>query len=362
MKRSFESQARHHLAGACALLAALALIGVAHARTQRAAAALTENPHGSFHGECALCHGAEGWSPARISPRFNHARFGFALEGAHAAASCRACHTSLDFSQEKTMCVSCHQDVHQGELGLECARCHTPRSFIDRAAMVRAHQLTRFPLAGRHASLDCESCHPPAPSGHMRFVGTEPNCSGCHLADYRAASVPNHAASGFPLTCMDCHGTVAWTPARFDHNRTAFPLTGAHLRTPCLRCHGDGVYQGKNTACVSCHQTDYDGTNDPAHGPAGFSTACATCHTTTSWAGATFDHDARFFPIYSGTHSGRWSSCTTCHNVPSSYLQFTCFSCHPHDDQAGTTSHHSGVSGYSYDSQACYRCHPRGRN
>jgi hypothetical protein len=362
MKRPLDHPARHRVAGVLAALTALACIGAAHARTGRVAAEVPGNPHGRFHGECALCHGAEGWSPAKISPRFDHARFGFALEGAHAAAGCRACHASLDFSQEKTTCVSCHQDAHQGELGLDCARCHTPRSFIDHAAMVRAHQLTRFPLSGRHAGLECESCHPPEPSGHLRFVGTEPNCSGCHLADYRATTVPDHAASGFPLTCQDCHGTVTWIPARFDHNRTAFPLTGAHLRTACLRCHGDGVYRGKNTACVSCHQSDYDGTTDPPHGAAGFSTACATCHTTVSWAGATFDHDTSFFPIYSGTHAGRWSSCTTCHNVPASYLQFTCFSCHPHDDQAGTDSHHTGVPTYTYDSAACYRCHPRGRN
>jgi cytochrome c553 len=364
MKRPFEFGIREMIAGGAAILAVLAMLAALPSGAARsaspAASAIPENPHGSFRGECALCHGAEGWSPAKITPRFNHAKFGFALEGAHAAAECRACHATLDFSQEKTHCASCHQDVHQGELGTECARCHTPRSFIDRTAMVRAHLLTRFPLEGRHASLDCESCHPPTPSGHMRFVGTPPNCSGCHMNDYNAATVPDHAASGFPTTCNECHTMVGWTPARFDHKHTAFPLTGAHLRTPCMSCHGDGVYKGKNTACVSCHQPDYDGASDPPHGPAGFSTACATCHTTTSWAGATFNHDAAFFPIYSGVHNGKWSSCTTCHNVPSSYLQFTCFSCHPHDDQAGTNSHHTRVPTYSYNSADCYRCHPRG--
>ncbi|HEY6866116.1 MAG TPA: hypothetical protein VI792_02600 [Candidatus Eisenbacteria bacterium] len=418
---------------AALVLAACALAAGVGSRAAVQPSTAPANPHGRFHGECGDCHGSEGWTPAKISPRFNHAKFGFPLEGAHAAAACRACHATLDFSQEKTQCVGCHQDVHQGELGIDCARCHTPRTFIDRAAMVRAHQLTRFPLSGAHASLDCESCHPSAPEGHMQFVGTPPNCSGCHMADYRATTDPDHSASGFPVTCQNCHSSITWKPASFDHNRTAFPLTGAHRATPCMSCHGDGVYKGKatacvschladyngttnpvhsssgfstacegchnttswagaafdhnktafpltgahittpcqschgdgvyagkSTACVSCHQNDYNGTTNPAHAAAGFSTACQSCHNTTNWSGATFNHDGPYFPIYSGTHAGRWNACTDCHTSSTSYQPFTCFNCHPHDDKAQTDSNHSSVSGYSYDSNACYSCHPRG--
>ena len=59
------------------------------------------------------------------------------------------------FNEVDPACVSCHQDVHQGELGTDCGRCHTERSFIEGAQMQRVHQLTRFPLRGTHASLDC---------------------------------------------------------------------------------------------------------------------------------------------------------------------------------------------------------------
>ena len=319
------------------------------------------NPHGKFQGECALCHSATGWKPAKISPRFDHSKFGFPLEGAHAASDCRACHTSLDFSQQKQQCVSCHEDIHRGELGTECARCHTSRSFIDPATMQRRHQLSRFPLTGSHAALECESCHRPVSAGHMQFVGTQADCYGCHAADYRAARTPDHVAGGFPQNCTSCHGSVSWHPARFDHERTRFPLTGAHRTAACASCHGDGVYAGKSTACVSCHQSDYDGTTNPAHAAAQFSTACQTCHNTSSWDGASFDHDTNFFPIYSGRHAGLWSQCATCHNVASNYSQFTCFSCHPHSDPTQTQSNHGGVSGYTYTSQACYSCHPRGQ-
>jgi hypothetical protein len=247
-------------------------------------------------------------------------------------------------------------------MGPDCASCHTPRSGVDRAAMARRHQMTRFPLSGGHAGLDCESCHQPASQGHLQFVGTEAECVNCHRTDYDNAKNPDHKGGGFPTECAECHSPTSWAGANFDHSQTAFPLTGAHRGVACQSCHGDGVYAGKSTDCSSCHMADYNGTSNPGHAAAGFSTACATCHTTTAWAGATFDHDGPFFPIYSGTHRGRWTACTDCHTNLNRYSDFNCLTCHPHDDKAQTDAKHAGRSGYSYDSAACYRCHPRGTN
>jgi hypothetical protein len=552
----------------CALTAALA-----------AQQPTVQNPHGQLSHPCADCHSPDAWTPARISSAFDHAKAGrFPLDGVHATVACRSCHTTLTFKGAPRECASCHKDPHQGELGSSCERCHTPRSFVDRTQMTRAHQLTRFPLTGAHIAVDCESCHTPTAAGKMTFVARSTACGDCHLKDYQATRNPDHSAGGFPHDCEQCHVTVSWQTARFDHNATAFPLTGAHVQLACTQCHGDGVYKGKPTACVSCHQTDYSNTQspnhqqaqfptdctlchttttwngatfdhnstafpltgahvqvncdqchgdgvykgkpttcvschqsdynnatDPSHVQAQFPTDCTTCHTTTTWTGATFDHnstafpltgahiqascqqchgdgvykgkpttcischqteynnttdpshpqaqfptdctvchttttwngatfdhnstafpltgahiqatcaqchgdgiykgkstacvschqtdynnttdpnhqqaqfttdcaachtttvwtsatytshDAQFFPIYSGAHAGRWNSCSTCHINPSDYRQFDCLSCH---SQSQTDPHHSGVNGYTYDSQACYRCHPRGR-
>jgi hypothetical protein len=319
-------------------------------------------PHGSFRQDCSLCHGSEAWKPARISRKFDHARFGFPLSGAHAATSCTSCHASLDFTRTERLCASCHEDPHRGEMGSDCARCHTARSFIDHSGMLRAHQLTRFPLTGSHASLECESCHRPGAQGHLQFLSAAAECESCHLEDYRNVRTPDHAAGGFPTDCQSCHSTWRWAGARFDHARTTFPLTGAHRAVACASCHGDGVYRGKSADCVSCHRSDYDGTSNPAHAGAGFGTQCATCHNTTRWEDATFDHDGTFFPIHSGTHRNRWNSCTDCHTNPSNYGVFTCLSCHPHSDRTETDGHHRGTSGYQYDSNACYTCHPQGRH
>lgn len=411
--------------------AALAVLALALVVARLPAQQSTRSPHGSLAEPCADCHAPDRWTPARVT-RFEHARTGFTLSGAHAQTTCRGCHASLDFQRAPDSCSACHTDVHRSELGADCAQCHTSRRFLDRGAMARAHQLTRFPLTGTHLAVDCESCHSPTAQGRLRFVTTPTDCVQCHNEAYRLAKNPDHLTGGFPTTCDQCHstttwpgarfnhavtrfpltgahravrceqchtggvfkgtgstcvechqsdydrttepghraaafptdctachGTAAWVPAPFDHEGTRFPLTGAHRAAPCAQCHGDGVYTGKSTTCVSCHQADYDGTSDPGHRAAGFPTTCADCHGTSTWEGASFDHDASFFPIYSGRHRGEWTSCGTCHTSATSFQAFTCFSCHEHS-KAETDGHHGDVSGYRYESQACYSCHPRG--
>jgi hypothetical protein len=390
-----------------------------------------KSPHGEYREDCSMCHSPGGWKPAKISKKFDHERF-LPLAGAHAAVACTQCHKSLDFAMAPTACVDCHGDVHSGELGDDCARCHGTRSFVDRNDHIRLHRVTRFPLSGAHATVDCEGCHPLAAPGALTYVNTATECEACHMDDYAATTDPDHRAVGFPTDCASCHDEVTWSRARFDHGVTGFALTGAHAPLPCERCHVGGVFTGLSPECVSCHQADYDGTGDPAHAAAGFSTQCAQCHNTTSWddaffnhngtafpltgahvplscnschgggvynglpsecvschqddyngaadpphtassfptdctqchnttrwEGARFDH-AAYFPIYSGTHAGKWDTCADCHTNAASYADFSCLGCHPHSDQQKTDGDHQGENGYAYNSAACYNCHPRG--
>ena len=318
-----------------------------------------DNPHGPKIGACSMCHRPAAWTPVAISKDFHHAPGVFPLEGAHATAPCTACHRTLDFAHTSSACASCHTDVHHGEFGTQCARCHTTRSFVDPAAMRRMHDATLFPLRGAHAVAACEECHLPTSPGQSQYANRPTTCYGCHATEYRQAKNPDHVAADYPQVCSECHGVVSWQGAAFNHNSTGFPLTGAHLAVACNACHGDGVYKGKSTACASCHLADYNATNNPAHAAAGFPQTCDQCHTTATWAGATFDHDSKFFPIYSGTHQGRWSQCSDCHTTPSNYAAFTCMSggCH---GKSSTDASHSSVSGYVYQATACYACHPRG--
>ena len=330
------------------LTAALASLLSAQAAAQQP----TRNPHGKLAEECALCHSAEAWVPARVSARFDHAKKGLALAGAHAQTACRSCHLSLDFRGASRDCASCHKDVHHGELGADCGRCHTARSFIDRSAMARAHQLTRFPLTGSHLTLDCDACHTPSPQGQLAFVNVSPQCVACHLPRFQAAKNPDHMAGGFQQVCGQCHLPTIWSSARFNHDATRFPLTGGHRAVLCQQCHSGGVFTALNTACASCHQQDYTGTTAPAHVAAGFPTTCETCHTTAGWTGAAFNHT--WFPVPHRTAR----QCSDCHVTTSDYATFVCTTCHT---QTQTDPHHKGVRGYIWNSTNCYACHRNGR-
>jgi hypothetical protein len=149
-----------------------------------------------------------------------------------------------------------------------------------------------------------------------------------------------------------------------DHAKTLFPLTGAHATLDCGACHVErSPFQYALAAidCYSCHADDYEQADDPDHQSAGFPTTCEICHGTQSWDALGFpQHDARFFPINSGTHAGAWGSCADCHTIPGNFTSFECIECHAHPS-GEMASEHSDVDGYAYVSSECYRCHPRGR-
>lgn len=193
------------------------------------------------------------------------------------------------------------------------------------------------------------------------LIGISPNttlCIECHQAEYDAQH-----GSPWPTDCGSCHRLSTWQGASIDHPAVAsgFDLVGAHATIGCESCHTipgfvplfPGVRQDD---CVACHQSDYAG----QHAGSGFPTACLNCHTTDSFARGPLDHDASFFPIFSGKHQGKWSGCSTCHTDSSDFSQFTCFNCHEHN-QSDMANEHRAVSGYSYNSQACYSCHPSGK-
>jgi hypothetical protein len=321
--------------------------------------ASTQNPdHEStgFSTDCASCHTTNpGWTPAAINHDF------FPLTLGHDIQDCKQCHTTPNYSDVSADCVSCHQEDyaattdpnHQSSgISTDCASCHTTNPGWTPATI--NHDF--FPLTLGHDIQDCKQCHT---TGNYADVSAD--CVSCHQEDYAATTDPNHQSSGISTDCASCHTTnPGWTPATINHD--FFPLTLGHDIQDCKQCHTTGNYADVSADCVSCHQNDYDQTNDPNHLAAQFPTDCVACHTTNpGWTPATFDHDGQYFPIYSGKHreGEAWNSCVECHTNPASYAVFTCFTCH---SQSESNNDHSEVSGYIYDSNACLECHPDGNN
>jgi hypothetical protein len=244
-------------------------------------------------------------------------------------------------------------------LPTSCRDCHGNVTWED-ASFDHIAASNGFDLLGAHATLDCSVCHDPT-TNNLRFPppAGQNDCVACHQDEYDR----QHSGGGFQTSCLDCHSQTTWSGASFDHiaPSNGFDLLGAHAAVSCTACHDPATNSllfpppaGQND-CIACHQDDYNG----QHSGSGFPTACLDCHTQQTWLGATFQHD-QFFPVNSGIHSGKWSGCDTCHNVPGDYQVFSCFNCHQHS-QTRMDAKHGGVGGYSYDSNACYSCHPNGR-
>ncbi len=318
----------------------------------------TTNPNhvtGNFPQTCDSCHSTSTW----LNATFNHNSTGFPLTGSHTVPprQCTDCHINNNYNLTSTTCISCHQNDYTNAVSpvnhvaagfpTTCESCHDTVQWTDGKF---DHSTTGFALTGMHTVPPrlCTDCHT-----NNNYNLTSTTCVSCHLKDFQGTTNPNHVTAGFPQQCELCHTTSGWSPSSFNHNNTTFPLTGAHTSVACANCHVNNNYTTVPTDCYSCHKTDYQNTTNPNHTAAGFPTTCQTCHTTTSWAGATFNHT--WFPTNHGNANG---VCATCHTNSSDYSIFSCTGCHT---KTKTDQQHQGVRNYIYNSPNCYQCHPTGR-
>lgn len=184
-----------------------------------------------------------------------------------------------------------------------------------------------------HAQLggNCGACHAP-PWSKATMAD---RCLACHtdVQAQLAAGGPLHGLLAAGRECRTCHtehqgATGALTSfAHFDHDCTAFKLTGAHRAVDCKACHAGSTYKGASQACSACHA-------EPAVHLGRFGTGCGLCHSTTNWttvAGAgtglaNFDHASTGFKL-TGAHQS--IDCKACH-AGSGFkgLSSSCVSCH----------------------------------
>jgi hypothetical protein len=186
------------------------------------------------------------------------------------------------------------------------------------------HLRSGFPLTGAHRRIPCESCH-----GGAAFEGTPRDCRTCHgnTGSLALTGKPaNHFQTASP--CDDCHSTIAWSPARFDHavvtaacstchnGRTATGKSPSHLPTPnsCDDCHTTAAWSPARfdhtvvtASCGTCHN-GRTATGKPSNH---FITSldCSECHNTSVWSVSTFRHSS---PNYPGGHR-QIGDCTACH-------------------------------------------------
>jgi hypothetical protein len=103
-------------------------------------------------------------------------------------------------------------------------------------------------------------------------------CASCHMPDFVAVRQPPHVGAK-PITCGVCHTQDGWHRTVLRHE---WPLTGAHLKTDCMKCHlRDPTEAEAPKACVGCHRALFDKPPFTAH--LTFSIQCDECHTAVDW-------------------------------------------------------------------------------
>jgi hypothetical protein len=149
-----------------------------------------------------------------------HARYDFALDGAHAAVPCFACHKALGgarpagapltFGMRSTRCESCHEGAHGDQFARRrdrgaCESCHGVERFAPAARFDHDHD-SGFPLEGAHARAACRDCHPSARDarGVARVVyrPLSTRCESCHVTRPSGSLktfVPGRIATPQPL-------------------------------------------------------------------------------------------------------------------------------------------------------------------
>jgi len=219
--------------------------------------------------DCIECHTvANGFDYSLFSIE-QHQITAFPLKGAHNATPCYACHVDekedrWTFRNLGSSCVECHNDLHKGYISekyypeQDCVNCHSNDAW---SGIEFDHNLTGWPLDGKHIEVNCRDCHFDVSDSSedliQSFSALENKCATCHDNIHEEVFAINGETD-----CVRCHVTANWFPEKFDHNTTAFPLEGKHAEISCSDCHITSISEGKSKInykigkfeCIDCHQ------------------------------------------------------------------------------------------------------------
>ena len=307
--------------------------------------------------DCASCHSTETFAPAEY---FDHDDTDYPLKGKHVEVDCIECHqketrNGKEFQKfadiEFKNCVSCHDDVHNNNLGTNCKQCHSESSFTSLRKIKRFnHNRTNFPLKGAHQRIDCAACHnldAPVETIFQEHLGVQTNdCISCHEDVHD---------NKFGTNCVECHNEETWLSVKtddFDHSKTDFQLVGKHRTVECRECHTESLTKPlAHDRCVDCHDDYHEGefvTN-------GVSPDCAECHTEYGFLGSLYTielHNQTKFPLEGGHLA---TPCFACHLDEKEKWTFRnigerCVDCHE-------DVHEGYIAEEYYPDQDCEQCH-----
>jgi hypothetical protein len=270
--------------------------------------------HTGITSGCITCHGAPNATAPVFYLNFTP-KAASGLSPPHiptSATACESCHAITFTGFSGTTMSSAKHTAMFAVIGKTCDACHD-------ASTLKFYGVTNLTTRpnGHHVGQDCSGCHSTnnwgggsakakrtaaaqttvrsrvgivviprtviSATGNTRQLrasavppshfGVTSNCVSCHNGALATGKGPAHVVSND--ACQNCHTTIAWLPARFDHRG---------VRATCASCHNGAQAPGKPAQHI---QTTQD---------------CGACHNTIDWKSATF------------SHVGVSGACQGCHN------------------------------------------------
>jgi predicted CXXCH cytochrome family protein len=298
-----------------------------------------KDPHQNKFGQnCSQCHNENTFLIIEGGKKFDHNKTDYKLEGKHLTVNCTACHkTKFSDPLKFNNCTNCHTDYHKGQFAKkgvspDCSQCHSVKGFTFFSYTIEQHNLTAFPLQGSHVAVPCLDCHKKQKNWNFKNIGL--NCKDCHKDIHQNLI----AVKYYPeANCKICHNESRWNEVSFDHSKTDFALTGAHLKITCRNCHitkdNKELIQQKFTGlsknCSDCHKD-----NHYRQFEKNGITSCTDCHDVENWKASKFDHSSTAFRL-DGKHIN--VPCGKCHKSQQEgtyyytrykLKEYKCESCH----------------------------------
>lgn len=317
---------------------------------------------------------------ARLGAQISPGPLSRAHQALNGPANCTRCHAASVRSRS-FLCLDCHHEIaaelqqhrglharypQAGSPGTACVTCHSDHNGENFAivhwtptAAGFDHAQTGYTLDGKHASVGCRACHQArnvsasaramlqSKDLNHTYMGLDTRCAACHEDKHQGR---------LGTDCARCHSTAGWKTARvdersFDHAQTRFPLTGAHQRVGCVKCHTAGAdgqprYAGiAFGTCAACHADVHKGE---------FKQDCSGCHSTATWKQSPFET--------------RFDHAKTAYPLVGKHLEVACTSCHTHGDFKSPVAHdacadchrtdpHGGQFAQRADRGRCEACH-----
>ncbi|MBP6630856.1 MAG: hypothetical protein KBG28_22980 [Kofleriaceae bacterium] len=239
------------------------------------------------------------------------------------ASKCLGCHDHRDLKAR----IDGGKGFHSSAIvkGKACEACHAEHKGKSKDIMgwhtVKGgekgfnHELTGWPLGGKHAEIECVECHKNKNRQGLRtYLGEDKLCGSCHKDDQ-----PHKFERREMLACERCHGESTWktrrNPLKFDHNDkrdAAMPTNGRHEDLACSKCHPKAVFNLPAPDPDSCGNS---GCHDSPHDNHLFGKKdCEWCHANTNrdFKYIEFNHDKRTkFDLGTGH---RKLDCYKCHS------------------------------------------------